>query len=288
MKKFLLIFIILFTIISIFCWEKSISTSLLINLNNYSDNWAGEEASNFNWTFVGNGNFQKQVNQLLNSTNRVKLSFGQTTSKLKNDTIWSDFTKSNDVIELESVEKITLNWLVDPFASIRIESKFLDNSDTLKTCYVNPIKFIESFGIARMVFKKEKMEISSRLGISFNQNLNRNAIVDTLNLSRGTDLSNDGGIEFITDALLHLNDNVMYTGRLSLYKAVFYSKSKESIGTPQENDWKMVDLGFDNILSIKIGKYFTVNINIQALFDKEIDPKLRLKENFAIGLTFNY
>jgi len=225
---------------------------------------------------------------LLNSTNRVKLSFGQSTNKLKTDTLWSDFTKSNDVIELESVEKITLNWLVDPFVSMRIESKFLDNSDTLKTCYVNPIKFIESLGIARMVFKKEKMEISSRLGISFNQNLNRNAIVDTIDLSRGTDLSNDGGIEFITDALLHLNDNVMYTGRLSLYKAVFYSKSKELIGTPQENDWKMVDLGFDNILSIKIGKYFTVNINIQALFDKEIDPKLRLKENFAIGLTFNY
>uniref|UniRef100_A0A7C3J5H1 DUF3078 domain-containing protein n=1 Tax=candidate division WOR-3 bacterium TaxID=2052148 RepID=A0A7C3J5H1_UNCW3 len=288
MKKFLLIFLILFTIISLFGWEKSINTSLLINLNNYSDNWAGEEASNFNWTFVGNGNFQKQVNQLLNSTNRVKLSFGQSTNKLKTDTLWSDFTKSNDVIELESVEKITLNWLVDPFVSMRIESKFLDNSDTLKTCYVNPIKFIESFGIARMVFKKEKMEISSRLGISFNQNLNRNAIVDTIDLSRGTDLSNDGGIEFITDALLHLNDNVMYTGRFSLYKAVFYSKSKELIGNPQENDWKMVDLGFDNILSIKIGKYFTVNINIQALFDKEIDPKLRLKENFAIGLTFNY
>ncbi|MDD3803377.1 MAG: hypothetical protein PHW02_03190 [bacterium] len=266
-------------------WQKSFDASFLMNLNNYSQNWAGEEASSFNWVINGNGNFSKQLYAFLNTSNRIKLSFGQTTSKLKTDSVWGDAMKSTDVIDFESIEKVTLNWLVDPFIGIRLESQFLDESDTMKTCYVNPMKITESFGIARIVYKKDKLEVSSRLGAAIKQNVNRNALIDS---TRGFDMTNNGGIEFITDALVPFKENVTYTGRLSLYKALFYSEAEALIGLPNENDWKVIDAAFDNILAIKLGEYLAVNINVQALYDKEIDAKTRLKETVGVGINYKF
>ncbi|MGE3063538.1 MAG: hypothetical protein AB7T10_07900 [bacterium] len=266
-------------------WQKSFDAAFLMNLNNYSDNWAGEEASSFNWVVNGNGNFSKQLYTFLNTTNRIKLSFGQTTSKIKTDSSWGDPMKSSDVIDIESIEKLTLNWLVDPFAGLRAESQFLDESDTVKTCYVNPAKLTESFGIARIIYKKDKLEISSRAGAAFRQNLNRNALIDS---TRGFEMTNDGGIEFVTDALVPFKDNVTYTGRLSLYKALFYSAADALAGLPNEDYWRMVDVAFDNILAVKLGEYMTVNINFQALYDKEIDLKTRMKETVGIGINYKF
>ncbi len=269
-------------------WQKAFDASFLMNLNNYSDNWAGEEASSFNWVINGNGNFQKQIYSYLNSSNRVKLSFGQTSSKMKSDSLWGDPTKSSDVIDLESIEKITLNWLVDPFAGLRVESQFIDESDTLKACYVNPMRITESFGIARVIYKNMNAEISSRIGAAFKQSLNRNFITDTLNMSRGSDMTNDGGVEFVSDAIIPFKENATYTGRFSLYKALFYSEANSLVGLPNENDWKMVDAVFDNILSVKIGEYFTMNLNIQVLYDKEVDLKTRIKETLGIGINYKF
>lgn len=287
MKKFFVILILVFSLI-LFSqgWQKSFDGSLILSFNNYSDNWDGKESSNLNWTANGNGLFSKDLYTFLNSTNKVKLSFGQSSTKI--DTLWSDFFKSSDIIDLESVERFLLNFLVDPFVSVRLESQFIDESDTLKICYINPLKFTEGLGVARLIYKKEKLEISSRFGGAFKQSINRNAIKDSITLSRGIDTRVDGGFEFVTEGFVPLREYATYTFKLNLYKALFNSKEDQLAGTPQQDYWKMVDVSFDNIVNVKIYEYISVNFNFLMLYDKEIDSKVRMKEILGIGLTYKF
>jgi len=177
--------------------------------------------------------------------------------------------------------------LVDPFVGIHAESQFWDNADSSLNLYVNPVKLTESFGIARTIIKKDKIDWSARIAAALRQNINRNSILDSLG-DKGFDMTQDGGAEFVSDAVVPFKDNVTYTGRLTVYKAFFYSGAEALSGTTEENYWMMSDINFDNILALKIGSYLTVNINVQLLYDKEVDQKLRMKENLAIGLTYKF
>lgn len=286
MRKAILISFAVLLSVALFSgeWEKAADAAFLANLNNYSDNWAGDEASSFNWTLTGNGTFKKAVTEYISSENVVKLGFGQSTGRMKNDTAWSELLKSTDIIDIDNVERLTLKWLVDPFIGVHFESSFLDQSDSMKTCYVNPVKLTESFGIARTLVKNERIDWSMRIGAALRQFADRNA-TDSLG-EKVTEISNDGGLELVTDASAPISANATYTGKLTLYKAFFYSGADALIGTPQENLWKAPDASFDNILAVKAGSYLTVNINLQLLYDKEIDSGMRLKESVALGLTY--
>ncbi|MFQ5453484.1 MAG: hypothetical protein ACE5D6_04785, partial [Candidatus Zixiibacteriota bacterium] len=96
----------------------------------------------------------------------------------------------------------------------------------------------------------------------------------------------DGGIESVTDATLSFHKKLRYTGKLTLYKAIFYSKSKQVKDTPFDNDWKAVDINWENIISASITKIITVNFYTQFLYDKEVSRKGRFKETVAIGFVF--
>lgn len=287
MRKAILIFASLTILLHITAgeWEKAADASLLANLSNYSDNWSGDEASSYNWTVAGNGAFQKALSDKILTQNVIKLSFGQSSMRGKTDTLWSEPSKSSDIIDVDNIERLTLKWLVDPFIGLHIESSFLDQRDTMKTFYVNPVKLTESFGIARTIIKNEKADWSMRIGAALRQFLDRNATTDTLG-GKGFDMTNDGGIELVSDIIAPISKNASYTGRVTLYKAFFYSGADELIGTPQENLWKTPDASFDNILAVKAGSLLTVNINVQLLYDKETDSSVRLKESIAFGLTY--
>ena len=96
----------------------------------------------------------------------------------------------------------------------------------------------------------------------------------------------DGGLESVTDASLKLHENILYTSKLTLYRAFFYSEKDELIGLENEDYWKAVDVNWENIVSAQVTKIITVNLNTQLLYDKEISKKGRFKETVAIGIVF--
>jgi len=151
--------------------------------------------------------------------------------------------------------------------------------------YINPKKITESGGISRQFYKTEKNEILSRLGFALRQIITED-ISDTASRRTEINSTNDGGIESVTDVKLALSDKISYTSKLSLYKALFYSKSDELKGTSEENYWKEVDLNWENTVSVSIAKYVTVSLYTQLLYDKEIDKKGRFKETLSLGLTY--
>ncbi|MCX8015436.1 MAG: hypothetical protein N2748_05400, partial [candidate division WOR-3 bacterium] len=219
------------------------------------------------------GLVSKQLLPKINNRNMIKLAFGQTTNQIREDSIsrWSSPVKSTDLIDFESLLRFTLGILVDPFIAARVESQFLDMSDITQYRVFNPLKFTESFGIARTLIKKDKTEWNTRCGAGFRQHYNR--------IIRNT--TNDGGLEFITDFKIPLvEQRITYTSNLQLFQAIFRS------GTPPNNNWKAVDMNWENIFTATITKYLMVSLYTQLLYDKENTSDLRIKETLALGLTY--
>lgn len=281
MKKVITLVLIVFAF-SLFAEEWKVEADANLNLSQsaYSNNWNGNEKGSVTWT--GNFNFlaEKQLTMKVNNKNTLKLAFGQTHSQylaMNGDKKWAKPEKSTDLIDFESVFRFTLGAFVDPFAAFRLESQFLDQTiiDDVKT--FNPMTLTESFGIAKVLIQQEKQELSTRLGAAFKQNMNAHWDENT----------NDGGIEFVTDYRNVFNDDTMtFTSKLNVYKAMFYSESDALEGTDIEDDWKAVDVAWENILSANIYKSISLNLYFQALYDKQIDEDMRFKETLGLGVTY--
>jgi len=287
MKKLSSIIIAMLLLVSISSlnaeqWKKSFDTDFTLTQNAYSDSWTGGEAGNISWVWNASGVFEKQMSPKFNFKNMSKFSFGQTHIQDKDTKNWASPQKSTDLIDIENVGKLTMGWMVDPYVALRIESQFVDASDTVanKNLYINPLRFTESAGASRQFYKTEKNELLSRLGLAIRQNMSKsviNAIGDT-----ESSTSNDGGFESVTDLKLTMSETLNFTSKLTLYKAFFFSKSDDD---PEDN-WKAVDVNWENRISASVAKYVTVSLYTQLLYDKELDLRGRFKQTLALGITY--
>jgi hypothetical protein len=270
-------------------WKNSLNIGVNLSQNSYSDNWSGGEAGNIAWVILANGTFEKQVSSKFNFRNTSNLQFGQTHQQDKTTKHWAKPLKSTDKIDLDNLGRFTLHAFVDPFIAFRFQSQFLDDSyEPLKRA-INPILLTESAGIARMIYQKDKDQVLSRLGFAFRQNLSRaipGTPADTLAKNTKTVTTNDGGFESVTDAQYKLLSNVTYTGKLTLFKALYNSKKNVYKNTPAADYWKAIDVNWENTFAAAITKIITVNLYTQLLYDKEIALGGRFKETFGLGLTF--
>jgi len=266
-------------------WTRSVDANLTLSQNAYTTNWGGGATGLLAYTINSNLLAEKQLSEKMNNKNTLKLAFGQTATQ---DTsgAWGELAKSTDEINFESVLRFTLGWVVDPFASAQLQSQFWDKSDATLSRYFNPLDLNEGIGVARQLVKQEKTELVSRLGFGLKQRFDRQ-VLDTLTSSRADKSSNYGGVTFVTDFVTPLaQEKMTYTGKLTLFQAVFYSGASALQGQPNADYWKALDVGWDNIFTASITKYLMVNLNAQLLYDKEIHTKLRLKETLALGLTY--
>jgi hypothetical protein len=267
-------------------WKKSLVVDFTTTQTSYSDSWVGGEAGAVNWVSNLNGKAEKQLKSWLSFQSTLKLSFGQTITQDSESKKWSKPKKSTDLIDWENVGRITLNLFVDPYAAFRLESQFLDASVPAKKLYLTPMMLTESAGISRRFYEKDKDQITSRLGMALRQILKTNIDTTIVTLPTVDSTLTDAGIESVTDVNLTFGENLRYTGKLTLFKAFFFSKSHEVEGTPYENDWKAIDINWENIISAAITKIITVNFYTQLLYDKEVSKKGRFKETLGIGFVF--
>lgn len=268
-------------------WNLAVDANLALNQNAYS-NWEGGATGLLAYALNSNSLAEKQLNSKMNSRNTLKLAFGQTSTQDTAGT-WAALVKSTDEINFESVLRFTLGWVVDPFASAQLQSQFWDNSDATLSRYFNPLDLNEGLGVARVIVKREKTELVSRLGVGVKQRFDRQAL-DTLRTyeppletARINRFSNYGGVTFATDFTTPLaQEKITYTSKLTLFQAVFYSDA----AADPEGKWKALDVGWENTFTASITKVLMVNLAAQVLYDKEINTKARLKETLALGLTY--
>ena len=266
-------------------WTKSLIIDVTATQTSYSDSWAGGEAGSFNWVSNLNGSAEKNLTPIFNYKSTLKMSFGQTLSQDAETKRWSKPIKSTDLIDWENVGRFTLHKLVDPYIAFRLESQFADASFAQKRLALSPTKLTESAGMARVFIDNERKNLTSRLGLGLRQIMTK-FIVDTMALTTDSKTTTDGGFESVTDLKVNFNERMSYVGKLSLYKAMFYSEKDGVAGTPGEDDWKAVDVNWENTISATVTKLVSVNLYAQLLYDKQISYKGRLKETLGIGLVY--
>jgi hypothetical protein len=268
-------------------WQATLDANLLATQNAYSNSWTGGEAGALswatNWNFVG----QRQFNARWHSKNTIKLAFGQTHSQEQESKRWMKPVKSTDLIDFESMWRMTLGLFVDPFAAVRLESQFLDASQPDNIRYGNPLKFTESLGAAKPLFKEKDRELTFRLGAALHQEANRGVIIDLAGTKQDFS-SNNGGAEFVADYKTPVgSDKISFASKMTVYKAVFSSQKDELAGLPGQDYWKQPDVGWENTLVANISKYLMVNLYLQMLYDKEVDLRTRFKQTLSLGLTYS-
>ncbi len=266
-------------------WSKSLDLNLTVTQNSYSDSWKGGEAGSASWVANASGIFEKQLYPSFRHKSTIKLAFGQTHIQNKDSKKWAKPQKSTDLIDFENLGLFTLNSFVDPYIALRLETVFLDASVGGINRYFSPAKLTESGGIARVFYKADKNELISRLGFALRQTLT-STIIDTAAAITESKSTQDGGLEMVGDFKQALSATMMITSKLSLYKALFYSKADDFKGTAAENYWKAVDVNLETKISASVAKYVEVSLYLQALYDKEIDLRGRFKQTLALGLTY--
>ncbi len=266
-------------------WKTSLVTDLTATQTAYSDSWTGGEAGSFSWVSNVNGAAEKQLSEKLNYKSMLKLSYGQTSTQDQETKSWSKPSKSTDLIDWENVGRITMHGFVDPYVAFRFESQFVDASVEQKKRYLNPMLLTESAGISKVLHEVDKNRIFTRLGFAVRQTLSTE-IVDTALLSTESLSTSDGGLESVTDVTWNFGERLGYTGKLTLFKALFFSDKDAVAGTEFEDDWQAIDVNWENIFNASITKIITVNFYTQILYDKQVSKKARFKETLGFSFVF--
>ena len=265
-------------------WSKSLALDLTSTQTSYSNSWVGGEAGSFTWVSNLNSSAEKQISPKLNFRSTLKMSYGQTMTQDKDTKRWSKPNKSTDLIDWENVGRFTLGGAVDPYIAFRLESQIVDASVDAKKRYLNPMKLTESIGFAKVLVEKDKNKIISRMGFALRQIVSRD-IVDSVLFTTITNTSTDGGIESVSDVNWSFNEKLTYTGKLTLYKALFFSRKDAVAGTPFEDDWKAIDINWENIVTASLSKIIAVNFYAQFLYDKQVSLRGRFKQTMGIGFA---
>jgi hypothetical protein len=268
-------------------WAKSLVTDMTVTQTSYSDSWVGGEAGSVNWVWNLDGTAERPLSPKVNFKSNLRLKFGQTLTQDAETKDWAKPKKSTDLIDWENVLRFTLGAVVDPYAAFRLESQFYDGAVAVKKLYFNPIKLTESFGVARVFYKKDKETVTSRLGLAVRQ-IFKKSVLDTVTLETVDSTITDGGFESVTDATLKLARNMQYVGKLSIFKALFSSESnreqplgKQYVGV----HWSTPDVNWENTITASVTKIINVSLYTQLQYDRDIDARGRFKETLALGFT---
>lgn len=309
-------------------WYPSLESGFTLTQSVYSDNWAGGDKGSIVWTFITNAGLESQLKESVNWNNTVKLAFGQTHQQTANEAgerSWERPEKSTDLVDFETVLRLTLGRAIDPVISARLETQFQDASDTQgRTLSFNPLKIKGSAGIARQIINEEDRNIITRLGFAYRWTSRKLFTGEAPGMATLAMSTNDGGIEWVTDCKMKLlQKRVSWTSKLTVFQPVFYSEKDNfddltAVDLAAHDldadlaDYTMApDIDWENIFTSQITKLLSVNLYLRWVYDKydnSVPPILaddgtltnpsdlraatrksvQIKQTLALGLTYRF
>ncbi len=272
-------------------WKVQIAANLGLTQGAYSNHWVGGEAGSLTWVSNFLGKAERQFASNWFEGNELKLQFGQTHTQRQSDKHWLPPQKSADQIRYDGIVRYTRGWFVDPYVSLTFESQFLDASDSLKKRYINPIDLTEATGFARTLVDKPDVNVlTTRLGFGLKQRFT--SFSDQLDPTHQHTLherTNEGGAEWVTHLVLgSAKKPYNFDSRLTVFQAMFHSKSSDLPLPPQDNTWKTASTNWDNTLSVNVTKILQVGLAWQLLYDKQVSPYGRFKETLSLGVAYKF
>jgi hypothetical protein len=307
-------------------WYPTLEGGLNLTQAAYSENWKGGETGSVSWNAFLNGSAENQVKPSLNWLSTMKLLYGQTRRQevdANGDRSWGDADKSADLIQIESILRLTRNWAVDPYFSVRYESFFQDITDPFgRKLWLNPMTFKESAGIAHKFKDREDDQLLMRAGFTARENYRQFYASDTGN-ETFSETSWDVGAELIVDYKKVFEQRLTYVSRLSVYQPFNWSKNEifDALGpdsliaaglSPDIASYATtVDVDWQNTFTTKVTKFISFNFYLELLYDKydntvvpivddngsltnaeavdfSVRKKGQFKQTFGVGLSYTF
>jgi hypothetical protein len=250
-------------------WKHGVVAGLTLTQVTFTD-WAqgGDNALAYTLSIDGKSTLEEQT---FGWANAYKFAFGQT--RLGDQGL----RKTDDKIDLESVLSYKLGGLIRPYAAATFKSQFAkgfkydaNGTRTALSKFFDPAYLTQSVGALYQPIP----EVKTRLGVGLREVLTTDfpAYADDPATLAVEKTRVDGGLESVTDLEWHLDDNLLLTSKLELF-APF--KTLDQIVVRN-----------DNTLAAKVGKYVTVNLNVQLINERRATPRTQVKETLALGLSY--
>ncbi|PRZ26308.1 DUF3078 domain-containing protein [Flavobacterium granuli] len=253
-------------------WTKKGNISLLFNQSAYNKQWLGGGTSNIAGNLGINYDFNYKKGAVV-WDNKFILAYGL--SKIKGDT---KTAKTDDRLELNSLwgKKASGNWYYSLYFNFKTQMDTgLDKNDQKISHFFSPAYF--QFGPG-MLWKK-----NDNLSVNFSPAAAKLIIVH----KHFTDLAPSYGVlqgdvsrfEFGASISAYYKFNVMANvsieNRLNLYS--------NYLDNPQN-----VDVDYQMNVIMKINKYLSANVAVQAIYDDNSVQAVQVREIFGLGVNYGF
>jgi hypothetical protein len=265
-------------------WKKEVELGVDMLQSSYSNNWNGGEKGTIVWAGRINAMLEKQFSPRTNWRNTMKLAYGQTHNQERNsngDLYWKKPDKTDDIIELESMFRLTPESGWDPFVAVNFTSMFEDLTDAEgRALNFNPMTFKESAGMSRTFVNNDKKVFMTRMGIAFIQNSREfflNASPDdATETASGSEIAAEIVTEYKSKGMF--DDRLDWDSKLTLSLPVSYSGKSvfeedfnpADFGLPEDiaDYTTALDVDFENTFTTNITKVISVKFFVRWVYDK--------------------
>lgn len=264
-------------------WKKEVKVGINILQSSYSNNWNGGDKGSVVWNGNIDANLEKQFSEGTNWRNALKLTYGQTHKQERaadGSLYWPKPDKTDDLIDFESLFRMTPKSGWDPFAAFKFKSMFEDLSDVSgRSLTINPMSFKESAGLSRMLIKTDERELMTRLGVAFIQNSRKYYVAAAPDETMERENSTEVAAEMVTEYKAKVLDGrVDWGSKLTLTlpfsysgKSVFEDGGYTTIAALPSDvaDYTTaLDVDWENTFSANITKVISVKLFTRWVYDK--------------------
>ena len=283
MKKSLFLFLFLLPIIlvnaqevvkdSVKIWSSKGTISLLFNQSSYNKQWLGGGTSNI----AGNFGLNYDVNYTKEDVvwdNKFILAYGL--SKIKGD---EKTAKTDDRLELNSIwgKKSQLkNWYYSAYFNFKSQlDTGLDKNDLRISHFFSPAYFQMGPGV---LWKK-----NNNVSVNFAPAAAKLIVVhrhftdlgSSFGVLQGDTTRFEFGASVTAYYKFNLMTNVSIENRLNMYA--------NYLDHPQN-----VDIDYQMNIAMKINKYLSANVALQAIYDDNSVKAVQVRELFGLGVNYGF
>ena len=282
MKKIAFSFVFFFVLISVSAqetvkdttnfWTKKGNISLLFNQSAYNKQWLGGGTSNIAGNFGLNYDFNYKKEDIV-WDNKFILAYGLT--KIKGD---QKTAKTDDRLELNSLwgKKAKGQWYYSMFFNFKTQMDTgLNKNDDKISHFFSPAYFQLGPG---MLWKK-----SNNLSVNFSPATAKLIIVHphftefgpSFGVLQGDSTRFEFGASITAYYKFNIMTNVSIENRLNLHS--------KYLDNPQN-----VDIDYQMNVIMKINKYLSANVAVQAIYDDNSIQAVQVREVFGLGVNYGF
>jgi len=264
-------------------WQKEFKIGLNILQSSYSQNWNGGDKGSVVWNGAFDGRMEKQYSERSNWRNTLKLAYGQTHNQEREDNgnlYWKRPDKTDDLIDFESLYRLTQKSGWDPYLALSFKSMFDDRNDPAnRSLPFNPLILSPSAGISRKFVATEHRSLLARAGIAWVLNSRRFFTEPAPSTTTISETSNEVAAQAVIEYKVGaLDKRVDWESKLTLLLPFVYSAKKVF-----EDDFNPVDFGlpadvasytttldvdWENTFTANITKVISVKLYVRWVYDK--------------------